>query len=108
MRKSKCFQKYGAEWSKSLTEMTKEYMEGLGTGFVKHINGRCGRIAFTRNAFDFDFEKYSKLIPASELSKEVFIVALQEGFPLDVSVATAFDCAYESVQDMIDDGWALD
>ena len=108
MLKSKCYQKYGEEWSKGLTETTRKHMEGIGTGFVKHIEGRCGRIAFTNKAFDFDFEKYMKLIPESELSRKVFIVALQENCLLDTAPGSAFDCAYDSVQDMIDDGWVLD
>ena len=108
MSDSKCFQKYGNEWSRSLTEMTKEHMKGIGTGYVKHITGIWGRIAFTRSAFGSDFGKQTKLIPESELSNEVFIVALPDSRPLYKATGPVFDCAYPSVQDMIDDGWALD
>ena len=108
MNRSNCFQKYGNEWSQSLTEMTKEYMKGIGTGFVKHITGICGRIAFTRSAFGPGFEKQTKLIPETELSNEVFIVALPDSNPLYKAAGPTFDCAYPSVQDMIDDGWVLD
>ena len=108
MDRSKCFEKYGNEWSQGLTNLTRQHMDGIGTGFVKHITGKWGRIAFTRKAFESDFEKFSKIIPSAELSKEVFVVALPDSRPLFAAAGPEFECAYGCVQDMIDDGWAVD
>ena len=106
MEKSKCFQKYGSEWSKELTETTKNHMATVGAAFVKHITGKSGRIAFTRASGGF--ERYAKMIPESELSKEVLLLALRDSFPAGMTIRTVFECTYDSIQDMIDDGWAVD
>ena len=104
----KCFQKYGNEWSQGLTETTRQHMENIGAGYVKHITGKWGRIAFTKSAPRFDFRKYSEMIPPEELSKEVFIVVLPDSRPLFAAAGPEFECTYDSIQDMIDDGWAVD
>ena len=106
MKKSKCFQTYGREWSNELTETTKKHMESVGAGFVKHITGKTGRIAFTQASGGF--ERYAKLIPESELSKEVLLLALKDSYPAGRTIRTVFECTYDSIQDMIDDGWAVD
>lgn len=105
MRKSKCFQKYGKEWSKELTESTRNYLESMCAGYVKHIGGKGFRYAMDRVLLKMD--ECTALIPEDEMNKRIFLFTLAESNTLGHQ-DMAFDVAYDSVDDMIDDGWAID
>lgn len=106
MRKSKCFQKYGKEWSKELTESTRNYLESMFAGYVKHIGGKGFRYAIDRTFLAM--RHYATLIPDSEKDRRLFLFSFTEFNILGDPKGIAFDVAYDSVDDMIDDGWAVD
>ena len=107
MKKSKCFQKYGREWSKNLTETTREFFSSMFMGPVKHIAGKGERYAVERTILAM--KAYSSLVPEEEKGKEVFLFTFTEYNPFKGGAkGLAFDIAYDSVEDMIDDGWAVD
>lgn len=105
MKKSKCFQKYGKEWSQELTRTTRNYLESMFAGYVKHIGGKGFRYAIDRTLLKMD--EYTALIPENEMNKKIFLFTLAESDTLGHQDMT-FDMAYDSVDDMIDDGWAVD
>ena len=54
-------------------------------------------------------KKYAELIPEEEMNKSVFLFNFKDYNPFSGGVTClAFDTAYESADDMIDDGWAVD
>lgn len=106
-KKSECMKRYGREWSKELTETTREYFSEMFMGPVKHIAGKGSRYAVDRTFLIM--KRYAELIPEAEKDKRVFLFAFKDFNPLTGGVTgLAFDTAYESVDDMIDDGWAVD
>ena len=107
MRKSKCYLNYGKEWSKELTERTREYFSSMFIGPVKHIAGKGERYAVERSFLAM--KDYAALIPEGEKGKSIFLFTFKDYNPLLGGVTgLAFDVAFESVDDMIDDGWAVD
>ena len=106
MKNSKCFQKYGKEWSKELTRNTRNYLESMFAGYVKHIGGKGFRYAIDRTFLSM--RHYAAMIPDSEKEKRIFLFSFTEFNKLGDPKDMAFDVAYNSVNDMIDDGWAVD
>ena len=107
MKKSKCFQTYGREWSKELTNTTREYFSSMFMGPVKHIAGKGERYAVERTFLAM--KAYALLVPEEERGKDVFLFTFTEYNPFKSGAkGLAFDVAYDSVEDMIDDGWAVD
>ena len=107
MKKSRCYQKYGREWSKELTNSTREYFSSMFMGPVKHIAGKGERYAVERTFLSM--KVYASLVPEEEKEKEVFLFTFTEYNPFKGGAkGLAFDIAYDSVDDMIDDGWAVD
>jgi len=105
MKKSKCFQKYGKEWSKELTRTTRNYFEYIFAGYVKHIGGKGFRYAIDRVILKMN--GYTSLIPEDEMNKKIFLFTLSESDTLGHRDMT-FDVAYDSADDLVDDGWAID
>ena len=106
-RDSKCMKKYGREWSKELTNTTREFFSSMFMGPVKHICGRGERYAVDRSFLSM--KTYAALVPAEEKDKSIFLFTFKDYNPfLGGATGLAFDVAYESVDDMIDDGWAVD
>ena len=106
-RKSECMKRYGREWSKNLTETTREYFSSMFMGPVKHIAGKGERYAVER--IFLSMKAYAALVPEEEKGKEVFLFTFTEYNPFKGGAkGLAFDVAYDSVDDMIDDGWAVD
>lgn len=106
-KKSECMKRYGREWSKELTETTREYFSEMFMGPVKHIAGKGSRYAVDRTVLVM--KRYAELIPEAEKDKRVFLFTFKDFNPLTGGVTDfAFDTAYESVDEMIDDGWAVD
>ena len=106
-RKSKCMKRYGREWSKNLTETTREYFSSMFIGPVKHIAWKGERYAVERTFLSM--KAYAALVPEEEKGKEVFLFTFAEYNPFKGGAkGLAFDVAYDSVDDMIDDGWAVD
>ena len=106
-RKSECMKRYGREWSKELTDTTREYFSSMFMGPVKHIAGKEERYAIERTFLSM--KAYAALIPEEEKVKEVFLFTFSEYNPFKGGAkGLAFDVAYDSVEDMIDDGWAVD
>lgn len=106
-KKSECMKRYGREWSKELTNTTREFFSEMFMGPVKHIAGKGSRYAIERSFLSM--KKYAELIPEAEMSKSVFLFNFKDYNPFSGGVTgLAFDTAYESVDDMIDDGWAVD
>ena len=107
MKKSRCYQKYGREWSKELTNSTREYFSSMFMGPVKHIAGKGERYAIERSFLAM--KVYASLIPEAVKDKSVFLFTFTEYNPFKGGAkGLAFDIAYDSVDDMIDDGWAVD
>ncbi len=93
---SKCLDRYGREWSKDLQDTTRTYFRDIRKGFVKHISGTDSRYAIASDSVQHE------PIPVSEAGKGIFLFSLKE------SSGLVFDVAYDSVDEMIDDGWAVD
>ena len=106
-RKSECMKRYGREWSEELTKTTREYFSSMFMGPVKHICGKGERYAVERSFLSM--KAYAALVPEEEKSKTIFLFTFKDYNPfLGGATGLAFDMAYESVEDMIDDGWAVD
>ena len=106
MKKSNCCKKYGKEWSPALVQATRDHFESMFAGYVKHIGDRDGRYAI-----DMTFisrKKYESLIPEAEREKRVFLFSFSKFELLKDPEGMVFDIAYDSIDEMIDDGWALD
>jgi len=95
---SKCMEKYGKEWSSELTKATLNFLNVYPTGIVKHIGDKGYRRMFDNSCFMF----FSSVIPQKELLNQVFL------FHMGKEKQLTYDCSYETVQDMVDDGWAID
>ena len=105
-KKSNCYRKYGREWSFVLTEATRKQFENMFAGYVKHIGNKDGKYAIDRTFLSM--KKYEALIPEEEKEKRIFLFSFTEFNILGDPKGMVFDMAYDSVDGMIDDGWAVD
>ena len=105
-KKSNCYRKYGREWSMMLVDATRKQFETMFAGYLKHIASKSERYAIDRTFFAL--KKYSELIPESENEKRIFLFSFGEFNILGDPSGMVFDIAYDSVDEMIDDGWAVD
>ena len=96
----------GKEWSPALVQATRDYFESMFSGYVKHIGDKDGRYAIDRTFISM--KKYEPLIPEAEREKRVFLFSFTKLSIMDDPEGIAFDVAYDSVDEMIDDGWAVD
>ncbi|MCR5731674.1 MAG: hypothetical protein K6G51_01875 [Sphaerochaetaceae bacterium] len=103
---SKCKEKYGKEWSESINESTRDYFEDMPFGTVKHILDKGSRYVLSRGMFYAS--KHKLQVPESLWNKKVFLFTYIDGYPAQMPRLIKFDIAYDSIEDMIDDGWALD
>ncbi|MBR1938101.1 MAG: hypothetical protein IJ836_04005 [Spirochaetales bacterium] len=55
-----------------------------------------------------NFGSYKKDFPEEDQDKEMFLFTFKEYHPIKGPRGTEFDIAYETIEDMIDDGWAVD
>ena len=106
MNKSNCYKKYGKEWSKELSDYTRKHLETMFAGYLKHIVGKTERYAIDRTFLAM--KKYAALIPEDQKGKRIFLFGFTEFNMLGDSKGMVFDIAYDSVDDLIDDGWAVD
>ena len=104
--KSNCYRKYGKEWSPTLVQATRNYFESMFAGYVKHIGDKDGRYAVDTTFMSL--KKYAELIPSDEKDKRVFLFSFTAFNILGDPSGMTFDVAYDSVDEMIDDGWAVD
>ena len=105
-KKSNCYKKYGKEWSRELTEATRNQLETMFAGYMKHIGDKDERYAI--DSTFLAMKKYAALIPEEEKGKRIFLFSFTEFNMLGDPKGMTFDVAYESVEDLIDDGWAVD
>ena len=105
-KKSNCFKKYGREWSTTLIDATRKQFENMFSGYLKHIGNKDGRYAIDRTFLAM--KKYAALIPEEEKDKRIFLFSFSEFNILGDPKGMVFDIAYNSVDEMIDDGWAVD
>ena len=76
-------------------------------GPVKHIAGKGERYTIERTFLAM--KVYASLIPEEVKDKSVFLFTFTEYNPFKGGAkGLTFDIAYYSVDDMIDDGWAVD
>ena len=105
-KKSNCYRKYGKEWSPTLVQATRNYFESMFAGYLKHIGNKDGRYAIDRTFLAM--RKYAALVPEAENEKRIFLFSFSEFNILGDPSGMVFDIAYDSVDEMIDDGWAVD
>ena len=105
-KKSNCYRKYGKEWSAMLVQATREHFENIFSGYLKHIAGKGARFAIDMSFFSM--KKYAAMIPDAEKDKRLFLFTFTKFEILNDPEGMAFDVAYDSVDEMIDDGWAVD
>ena len=105
-KKSNCYKKYGKEWSKELTEYTRKHFETMFAGYMKHIGDKDERYAI--DSTFLAMKKYAALIPEEEKGKRIFLFSFSEFNMLGDPKGMAFDVAYNSVDELIDEGWAVD
>ncbi len=106
MKRSNCYKKNGKEWSKELTEYTRTHLETMFSGYMKHIGDKDERYAI--DSTFLAMKKYAALIPEDQKGKRIFLFSFAEYNMLGDPKGMAFDIAYDSVDDLIDDGWAVD
>lgn len=105
-KKSNCYRKYGREWSIGLTQATRNRFESMFSGYLKHIADKGSRYAIDRTFMSM--KKYNAMIPDSEKDKRIFLFTFTKFEILKDPEGMVFDVAYDSVDEMIDDGWAVD
>ena len=103
---SNCFKKYGNEWSAELNKATRSHFENMFAGYLKHIADKGSRYAIDRTCFAL--KKYAALVPDEEKDKRIFLFTFTKFEILKDPEGMVFDVAYDSVDEMIDDGWAVD
>lgn len=106
MKRSNCRKKYGKEWSKELTEYTRNHLETMFSGYMKHIGYKDERYAV--DSTFLAMKKYAALIPEDQKGKRIFLFSFTEYNMLGDPKGMAFDIAYDSIEELIDDGWAVD
>ena len=106
MKQSNCYRKYGREWSSVLTDATRKLFESMFSGYLKHIGNKAGRYAIDRTFLAM--KKYAAMIPEEEKEKRIFLFSFTKFNMLGDPKGMVFDVAYNSVDEMIDDGWVID
>lgn len=90
-------------WSEELQKMTIEHFGDFGETILKTVeNGRYSyAVGFDRNIYITD--EAESLIPESEKDKRYFIFAMD-----DSRNPVSFIKAYDFIEDLVEDGWAID
>ena len=90
-------------WSEELQKMTIEHFgEAEATMLKAVVNGKYAfALGFDRNLFITD--KAEVLIPENEKDKRYFIFTMD-----DSRKPVSFIKAYDFVEDLVEDGWAID
>ncbi len=90
-------------WSEELQKMTIEHFgEAEATMLKAVVNGKYAfALGFDRNLFITD--KAEVLIPENEKDKRYFIFTMD-----DSRKPVSFIKAYDFVEDLVKDGWAID
>lgn len=90
-------------WSEELRRMTIEHFGDFGAAILKTVvNGKYSfSVGFDRNIYITDSAE--SLIPESEKDKRYFIFTMD-----DCSRPAAFLKAYDFIENLVDDGWAID
>ena len=90
-------------WSEELQKMTIEHFgEAEATMLKAVVNGKYAfALGFDRNLYITD--KAEALIPESEKDKRYFIFTMD-----DSRKPVSFIKAYDFVEDLVKDGWAID
>ena len=90
-------------WSEELKKMTIEHFGGFGETILKTVaKGKYSyAVGFDRNLYITD--KAEALIPESETDKRYFIFTMD-----DSRKPVSFIKAYDFVEDLVKDGWAID
>ena len=131
MDKSKCFEKYGREWSEEQNRRTVEFFEGydkeqhvLWEIEVKHITGTPECIAVVGDHMKAWVEQaltnyiYNLENQPSELEKiwiyhdvettsHIYLFTYSSFFPFVGVKDPVFYKAYKTVEEFIDDGWTV-
>ena len=90
-------------WSEELQKMTIEHFGEAGATMLKKVvKGKYAfALGFDRNLFITD--KAEALIPDSEKDKRYFIFTMD-----DSRNPVSFIKAYDFIEDLVEDGWAID
>ncbi len=94
------------KWSEGLIKATKEHFYRMGFGLVKHIDGKDSLYALDTDMFGLG--KLKEITPEAEQDKQVFLYSFKDYNMFKGPTEPKFEKAYESIDDMIDDGWAVD
>lgn len=84
------------KWSDELRRCTIEHFGDLGATGLKNINGSFA-VGYDRNLFITD--RAEKMIPEEEKNKRYILTDYDTG---------KFVAAYDFIEDLVDDGWAID
>lgn len=90
-------------WSEELKKMTTEHFGDFGATILKTVvKGKYSyAIGFDKNLYISD--KAESIIPETEKDKRYFI------FTMDSSrTPISFIKAYDFIEDLVEDGWAID
>ena len=90
-------------WSEELRRMTIEHFGDSGATILKTVvNGKYSfAVGFDRNIYIPD--RAESLIPEGEKGKRYFIFTMD-----DYSRPAAFLKAYDFIEKLVEDGWAID
>ena len=90
-------------WSEELQKMTIEHFGDFGETILKTVaKGKYSyAVGFDRNLYITD--KAEAIIPESEKDKRYFIFTMD-----DSRKPVSFIKAYDFVEDLVKDGWAID
>ena len=82
------------------------HLETMFSGYMKHIGYKDERYAV--GSTFLVMKKYAALIPEDQKGKRIFLFSFAECNILGDPKGMVFDIAYDSVDDLIDDSWAVD
>ena len=90
-------------WSEELKKLTIEHFGDFGATILKTVvRGKYAyTVGFDRNLYITD--KAESLIPESEKDKRYFIFSMD-----DSKKPASFIKAYDFIEDIVADGWAID
>ena len=101
---SKCKEKYGREWSAELVQTTRKYFEDFIPGFFKHIGKNPSCLVIDTTIFKGDEDEKSIMTSFKTSSPDYH----GERYVFQDADGGDFIKYYNTVDEIIDDGWAVD
>lgn len=105
---SKCFKKYGKEWSKEARKATLNYFGNLPDTPLKHIVNKQACVGYSKL---ITIPLYAKEVMPEECEKSediIFLFTFEKFSIFTGPTGLKFYNSYPSLEAMMDDGWVID